>query len=164
MVYFLPFWTISLSPTAFPSVSPPVRPGYDDKYQSRSYRLVERQKRNIAGAVTNTPCMEHISPVLSLAIVYVYQSNNASPSKSRLLLPSTAATLVFVGSCGQYFYLEEQDQPHHSHFSDTRHLKTETRQRIFPVPSKRPIQQKPTPPSALPNPINDQDCHNGIRF
>ena len=49
MVYLLPFWgylagckSVSVRPPG--SQSLPVWPGYDDKYRSRSYRVVQRQK------------------------------------------------------------------------------------------------------------------------
>ena len=44
MVYLLPFLTYLAGYKSI-SASPPVRPGYDDKYHSRGYRFVERRKR-----------------------------------------------------------------------------------------------------------------------
>ena len=42
--YRLSYLAGSKRVSARPPVSPPVRPGYDDKYRYRSYRFVERQK------------------------------------------------------------------------------------------------------------------------
>ena len=50
MVYLLPFLSYlanSKSVSVRPPTCPPIRPGYDDKYRSRSYRFVERQKRPV---------------------------------------------------------------------------------------------------------------------
>ena len=46
MVYLAPFLSY-LAGSKGVSAHPPVRPEYDDKYRSRSYRFVDRQKVDI---------------------------------------------------------------------------------------------------------------------
>ena len=79
------------------SAGPPVRPGYDDKYRSRSYIVVERQKFKFKKKLQGTNLLSK-STFLSKLKTHLFRRSYPGSSKSASVITSSISNPSYLAS------------------------------------------------------------------